>query len=186
MRVPCTAKLTTRPEDSKLERSMKKTPRTVPSLSLANYLLATVGPMPHLKLQKLVYYAQAWHLAFFDEPLIADDFQAWVHGPVSRRLWDRFRDDERPLMNPIQLDKTTSRLAKREFPSQLDVSQLDLLNDVIREYGSKSAYHLECLTHSEQPWIDARKGLGIADKSARIIPKDDMARYYRARAVVTS
>ena len=35
-----------------------------------------------LKLQKLVYYADAWFLANFDEPLIKEDFEAWAHGPV--------------------------------------------------------------------------------------------------------
>ena len=44
----------------------------------------------NLKLQKLVYYAQAWYLAFLDKPLFDEDFEAWVHGPVNRDLYDRY------------------------------------------------------------------------------------------------
>ncbi len=55
----------------------------VDSLLLSEFILFKYGPMSHLKLQKLLFYAQALHLAYFDEPIIEDDFEAWVHGPVS-------------------------------------------------------------------------------------------------------
>jgi len=155
----------------------------VDSIQLANYILAKVGPMPHLKLQKLIYYVQAWHLAFFDSPLIRDDFQAWVHGPVSRKVWDHFRDDRNPLLNSITLDREIAHRARAEFPGHLTREQNELLNDVLSEYGGRSAYHLECLTHSEAPWVEARRGTGIADKSNRIIPKTVIAKFYRAKAL---
>ena len=40
-----------------------------------------------LKLQKLCYYAQAWHLAFTGEPLFEEEFQAYDHGPLNYELW---------------------------------------------------------------------------------------------------
>lgn len=43
------------------------------------------------KLQKLVYYAQAWFFAFYGAPLFTSTFEAWIHGPVSRELHERFR-----------------------------------------------------------------------------------------------
>src|SRR5689334_17203169 len=48
-------------------------------------------PITPLKLQKLVYYAQAWYVALYDKPLVRDEFQAWLHGPVSPRLYQRFK-----------------------------------------------------------------------------------------------
>ena len=39
-------------------------------------------PVTNLKLQKLLYYAQGWYLAFFDEPLFDERIEAWLHGPV--------------------------------------------------------------------------------------------------------
>ncbi len=66
--------------------------QTIDSELLAQYILWKVGKASHLKVQKLLYYIQGYHLAYFDEPVIEDDFEAWVHGPVSRRLFDRLKD----------------------------------------------------------------------------------------------
>src|SRR3990167_4770105 len=64
----------------------------VDSNDLANYVLMKQGQMSHLKLQKLLYYIQAYHLANLEAKIIADDFEAWVHGPVSRKLFDKVKD----------------------------------------------------------------------------------------------
>ena len=55
---------------------------------VAEYFLLLVDDdagdvMTNLRLQKLVYYAQAWRLAILDEALFEDDFEAWVHGIAS-------------------------------------------------------------------------------------------------------
>ena len=47
--------------------------------------------MTHKKLQKLCYYAQAWSLALNDYKLVNTDFQAWIHGPVSYPLYEKFK-----------------------------------------------------------------------------------------------
>ena len=46
----------------------------------------------NLKLHKLLYYVQAWHLAFYGERLFDGGFQAWIHGPVNREIYDRFKE----------------------------------------------------------------------------------------------
>ena len=45
----------------------------------------------HLKIQKLVYYTQAWYLANFDTPLFDEDMQAWTHGPVAPSVYEKYR-----------------------------------------------------------------------------------------------
>jgi len=47
--------------------------------------------MTHLKLQKLIYFAQAWHLANTGEPLFREDMQAWTHGPVVPSVWHAYK-----------------------------------------------------------------------------------------------
>ena len=59
--------------------------------TLAGYVLKNYGPMSHLKLQKLLFYCQAYHLAYFKEPLFDEDFEAWVHGPVCRIIYDSLK-----------------------------------------------------------------------------------------------
>lgn len=137
--------------------------------------------MPHLKLQKLVYYSDAWHLAILNGELIVDDFQAWAHGPVSFRIWKQFKSIDNPMLGLIKLDPAIARHSLRAFPSVLTREQVELLEDVIKEYGNKSAYYLECLTHSEEPWINARKNLSPGEKSSAVIPKKAMAAFYRSR-----
>ena len=123
----------------------------------------------NLKLQKLVYYAQAWHLALFDEPLFDDPIEAWVHGPVVSSLYSKFRD-------------------YRWEPIGHDTGDVDLpddvrehLDEVIEVYGGFSAWELERLTHSEEPWRKARGDLPPTALSSNIISPQDMKDYYRAK-----
>ena len=55
---------------------------------VAQYILDKQGGMTTWKLQKLVYYCQAWSLVWDDEPLFPDDIEAWANGPVVRKLYD--------------------------------------------------------------------------------------------------
>ena len=57
---------------------------------MADFILKNFGAMSHLKLQKLLYYAEAYHLAYFEESLIKQEFEAWSHGPVCREVFDHY------------------------------------------------------------------------------------------------
>lgn len=48
----------------------------IESLILWGYIASKLGPSSHLKIQKLLYYIQWYHLAYFDKEIISDDFQA--------------------------------------------------------------------------------------------------------------
>lgn len=120
----------------------------------------------HLKLQKLVYYAQAWSLALLDRPLFAEDVQAWAHGPVAPSVWHHFKDNRWDSLPPAP--------GVAEFDEETEA----LLRDVMVAYGERSGTALEELTHSEEPWIRARNGLPIEARSTEIIPKEHMRRFY--------
>ena len=47
-----------------------------------------------LKLQKLLYYTQAWHMVFFgrENTLFVNVPQAWVNGPVYPVIYDAYKD----------------------------------------------------------------------------------------------
>ena len=122
----------------------------------------------HLKLQKLVYYAQAWSLALLDRALFDEDFEAWAHGPVLRELysdlkhygWDAIPAPERSL-------------------PEFDHETRELLLEVYRVYGEKRAKTLEILTHQEAPWLEARDGCAPEERCDNIIPKPRMKAFYR-------
>jgi len=156
----------------------------IDSTYLAAYILAKVRDVKHLKLQKLLYYIQAWHLAFFEQPLIEDEFEAWVHGPVSMKVWMQYRDRSK-LYATIPVNQQECDEAVKVVASVLAKEQIELIADVLEEYGDKTAYYLECLTHSEEPWRHARGDLSDGDRSARVISMQSMQDFYQSR-VATS
>jgi uncharacterized phage-associated protein len=149
-------------------------------VELAKYVVAKNGKTDHLKLQKLLYYIQSWHLVIFDEPLFDEDFKAWVHGPVLMSVWTELKDRSKLTVEvSIKPKLKTAIIARAE--KQLLREQVELIEDVLKEYGTKSGYHLECLTHSEDPWKNARGNLPPDQKSTARISKAAMRKFYTAR-----
>jgi uncharacterized phage-associated protein len=147
----------------------------IDSIDLAYYIINNkrYNNLSHLKLQKLLYYIQSWHLVFFDKKLFDDDFQAWVHGPVSRKIYDVFKDES------ILHDELSPNLSKgNNIESILSDEQLQLINDVLDEYGDKTPYHLECLTHEEKPWKEARGNCSLNEKCTNTINENTIKEYY--------
>lgn len=136
------------------------------------YVISSGHSINHLKLQKLIYYVDAWHYAILEQPLIRDEFEAWMHGPVVRRVWD-FYKGESCLYNDITVADPL------DIGTIVNEEQVEVINDILDEYGNKTAYHLECLTHSEKPWKVARTGYDSSDKCTEIIPKGLMRDYYQ-------
>lgn len=119
-----------------------------------------------LKLQKLLYYAQAWSLVFREKVLFSEDIEAWVHGPVIPDVYHRYKQ------------YGYSSLSQESFLGELESDEANILNVVWMSYGKKSAKSLEELTHSEYPWIKARAGLHRNQISNKKVSIHDMKRYY--------
>lgn len=121
----------------------------------------------HLKLQKLVYYAQAWSLALRDAALFDEDMQAWAHGPVAESVYQTYRGSG------------WEALGSPEVLPDICGEDSEFLSSILATYGDFSAKHLENMTHSERPWIEARKGLPPEARSNEPISKDLMAAFYK-------
>jgi uncharacterized phage-associated protein len=126
--------------------------------------------MTPLKLQKLVYYAQAWHITIFEKPLFSEKIEAWAHGPVVKNLWERFRG----LPKDKSIDRSNLQIESLVFSP----NTLELLEEVNDIYGEHSGSHLEELTHSELPWKNARKGVPIHEGSSNEITLEAMKDFY--------
>ena len=122
----------------------------------------------HLKLQKLLYYAQGWSLAHFACPLFDEDLQAWAHGPVAVSVWDQFKAYGWESIPPQKV--------ARKFSGD----PLRLLQGVNEKYGIYSAKELERRTHRETPWQRARGNLPPEARCANIIRKADMLSFFSA------
>ena len=122
------------------------------AIDVAKYFLLIVASdeedagdvLTDLKLQKLVYYAQGFHLALFQgSPLFGEPIEAWKHGPVVQSMWGQYN---RHGSNPIAADP--------EFDPNVALTneQKELLVDVWNAYGQFSAWKLREMTHNEPPW----------------------------------
>ncbi|RJX12352.1 DUF4065 domain-containing protein [Bacteroides sp. OF03-11BH] len=148
----------------------------IDSVMLSNYILKHYGPMSHLKLQKLLFYCDAYHLSYFDKELISDKFEAWVHGPVSRKVFDSLKDKSL-LYSDIEYINNGEDVDK-EFTS-LSSLQQELLKDILSNLSTWTGTELEASTHSEKPWLEARIGYGEADRCHVLISKDTTRVFYK-------
>ena len=143
----------------------------------------TVSP---LKLQKMLYYIQAWMMVFFDRQLLFEDKpQAWVNGPVYPQVYDRFRSIGRYDMMTkedfLQGGTLTECIESMSKHLGLSRQQLDVLHKIIAIYGSKNQDQLVFMTHCEAPWSIARCDLGPFENSDNPISFDDMYSFYKTR-----
>lgn len=144
-----------------------------------------------LKLQKLLYYQQAWHMVFFGRENCLFDTapQAWVNGPVYPEIFHVYKDKVSNMCDHldiqhfgisegVDLNDIIQRLA---LELALSENQIGLIDSVIQIYGTKTQNQLILSTHSELPWSEAREGLKPFEKSERVISLDTMYSYYKER-----
>lgn len=124
-------------------------------------------PVDHLRLQKLVYYVQAWRLALYGEPLFNGEIQAWIHGPVQPQIYSRFKEWRwRPIV--------PEGLKCPDLPPEV----CDHIDEVLSVYSGFSGEELESIVHQEEPWLKARRGLPPLEPSNNIIDEKDMEVFY--------
>lgn len=112
-------------------------------LDVAQCLLAKHGPMTTMKLQKLVYYSQAWSVVWDDDVIFPERIEAWKNGPVVRELWEATRGKFRIS----EIDGGNA--------ANLNPEQAITVDFVLSFYGDRDAQWLSDLTHMEDPWKDA-------------------------------
>lgn len=133
---------------------------------VAAYILKKLGRMTAMKLQKLVYYSQAWSLVWDEKPLFKNRIEAWVNGPVVPHLYAVHRG----MFDLKEWPKGD--------PGNLNAVQRETIDAVLGFYGDKSSQWLSDLTHSESPWRDARRGLAPMERGGNEITHAAMAEYY--------
>lgn len=155
--------------------------------AIANYFLSRrkqrgLNPVTQMKLQKLVYFAHGWHLAFWEKPLIDEMVEAWEYGPVVPTLYHEFKEygaREIPRLatdwNPETSDWDITPLIDTS-----DDQVAQLLDRVIVVYGNRSAVALSALTHvDESPWkktVEKHPGIRHVD-----IPNDLIQKYFKKK-----
>ena len=120
--------------------------------------------LTNLKLQKLLYYQQGYHLAAFGTPLFEEDVEAWMYGPVVPMVYDAY-----------------SQYGSAVLPEVGDTITLSedeelLFNQVYDAYREFSAIGLMNLTHTEAPWMNA-----IPHDRGTVISQSAMTAYFKTQ-----
>ncbi len=136
---------------------------------VAAAILASTGPIDAMKLQKLAYYCQAWHLAITAEPLFSNDVEAWKDGPVVRELFNRHKGARSVSSWPYG-DRHSLPYEKQQ-----------LIELVCAEYDPLKGDELSDRTHDEPPWTITRGDLPPNMGSNRVIDRSLMAEYFRGQ-----
>ena len=105
-------------------------------------------PLTHMKLQKLLYYAQAYMIGMTGEPLFDNQIQAWKHGPVIPDVYHKYSKYGGSVISDLD-----GEVAPDEYAY--------FISDLVQEKGHYSAYELRNMTHNEQSWNKAISGNGI-------------------------
>jgi uncharacterized phage-associated protein len=141
-----------------------------PVENIAEKIIAKSNPefgddVTNLKLQKLLYYMQGFHLAVFNEPLFDDEIEAWMYGPVVPTIYEKYKQFRN---SAIELPEETETIT-------LTSDEEDLFEQVYKLYSPFSAYRLMDMTHNEAPWSSVNVGHG------NIISKESMREYFLSR-----
>jgi len=124
------------------------------AMDVAHYLIRAAAEQPepdfltNLRLQKLLYYAQGWHIAIFGPPLFPERIEAWKHGPVVPAVYRSFSFAGRNHLEPPEGDHESLTPEQERLLAQLWAG--------FRQYSATALYHM---THRERPWQEARAGL---------------------------
>lgn len=140
---------------------------------VAAYILEKIpGEMPTWKLQKLVYYCQAWHLVWEDKPLFPEKIEAWVAGPVVPILYNLHK-------GKFSIARKDLKLGDSKNLIDCEKQTIDMVLD---EYAKFSGFQLSELSHNEMPWQEARKGYKFNESCHNEITLENMAEFYSSLA----
>ena len=120
--------------------------------------------MSNMKLQKMLYYEQGFHLAVFGTPLFEENIEAWMYGPVVPAVYEVYKDYGYNGIDPGKVEEVSLSDRKQA-----------LFDEVYKVYGAYSAIGLMNMTHRESPWANTPAGVGS------VISRDKMVEFFRTR-----
>lgn len=136
------------------------------ALDIANKIISKTDlehgdTISNLKLQKMLYYQQGFHLAYFGTPLFDEDIVAWQYGPVVPSVYKEYKSFE------------SNSISTSEEGISLSDDEEELFNNVYEEYNQFSAVALMKMTHEETPWKTTEIN--------SVISRDKMAAFFKTQ-----
>lgn len=134
------------------------------------YILFKCEDITPLALQKALYYIQGFYYAFYGNYLFTEDCRAWIHGPVYKEIYLKYKNYQ---FYPI--DKT-----KLNYDGTFSNEEIAILDSVSKYICCYSGKVLENFTHNEDPWLKTRGELPNNVDSEKIIDKQLIGDYFKS------
>lgn len=158
------------------------------ALGVAKYIIAkfdNVGDfVTNKKLNKILYYIKAWGVVYFDDGVIDEPFEAWIHGPVCVSVYQEYKPfGYNPIRQEYAKCGSSSQFINnfKQGRNEIELNKIDMIDAVFNKYAPLTSLQLELLTHSEKPWIEAREGLSPIDTGKVIIKESTMKEFYSSK-----
>ena len=133
-----------------------------------------------MTLLKVLFFAHAWHLAKEGKPLIAQPFEAWEYGPVSRIVYDQFKNNGKEPISKRAVSFDISRSSFCSTPYDLNEETEVFLNNIFDYYSKFDAFKLSDLTHQKgSPWDVVWSAAATRAVPGMYIPNDLIASWFR-------
>jgi uncharacterized phage-associated protein len=147
---------------------------TYRAIDVANWFISQFDKeagdvITHLKIQKLLYFSEAWCQVLLERELFSENMEAWAHGPVVRDVFNQFSGSS---WGPLS---ATSEVI------EFDEDVRGVLSQVLDAYGNVAAKTLEHLTHQDKPWKDARGTLSPEARCSNVIDKASIKDYFNEK-----
>lgn len=137
---------------------------------VALYMIESLYEVTNLSLQKLLYYFKALGFVFYKEDILDEECEAWVHGPVFVKIYEKYKSFGRePIRNEYQ---------EINFVNLLSPEEKTLCDYVLENFAIYNGSILREFTHRETPWIEAREGLGDTERCTNSILDSSINQYF--------
>lgn len=150
---------------------------------MITYFMNNGNPISQLKLNKLMYYYQAWHLVYFEKAKPFEEApEAWVNGPVYPTIYTTFQSKKDvPLKLSALFTSVEDLFEEKKNALNMPKKQEELMSAVLTKYGAMNDMQLVYLTHIEAPWLEARGNISPFARSNAKISFETMYNHYKSR-----
>jgi uncharacterized phage-associated protein len=159
--------------------------------AVANWLINKNREDPsgltHLKIQKLLYFYQGWHLAYFNAPLFEDPIEAWRHGPVVYSVYFALRDRGKGVIITEPIEKgymVENGRYKTHTPNLLYINHNVpvFMNSIWNQYSKLEPWRLVAISHADgSPWQQVKNSNVLNSNMNPIIPVELMKSYFKSQ-----
>lgn len=118
---------------------------------VCDYILY-VQPMSTIRLQRMLYFCYSFYLSSNNDNcevknrLFANEFEAWIHGPTVRCVFDKYT---KYAMTEMSLDVLENDV--------IEEKDKDFIKKVIKDLENYSTYQLGIIAQNQFPWRKARE-----------------------------